>query len=160
MWRQIDEYGGMYEVSNTGKVRSIINDQVKLLVPYIINGYLYVHLKNKNKSVHRLVARAFIPNPNNLECVNHKDYNRQNNDIENLEWCTRTYNVLYSRDRFKRPHKAKVGVSGEKYISCTPNGKYRVQIRSVTGINYNKTFIEIEQAISARDRVLTENNYV
>ena len=61
------------------------------------NGYLYVSLGRKlpKKNIHRLVAECFIPNPNNLPQVNHKDENKQNNNVENLEWCTQNYNLCY-----------------------------------------------------------------
>lgn len=63
------------------------------------NGYLFIYL-NKNKypimkKIHRLVAETFIPNPNNLPCVNHKDEVKSNNNVNNLEWCTNSYNVNY-----------------------------------------------------------------
>ena len=61
------------------------------------NVFLYKDGKGKNYKVHRLVAQAFIPNPQNLPEVNHKDHNPSNNKVENLEWCDRTYNNRYSR---------------------------------------------------------------
>ena len=66
----------------------------------VVNGYATTYLyKNNNKtsfSVHRLVAEAFIPNPDSLPQVNHKDENKLNNCVDNLEWCTSKYNVNYS----------------------------------------------------------------
>ena len=71
------------------------------------NGYVYIGItmsngKNKSHRVHRLVAKAFIPNPNNLPFVNHKDSNRLNCVVENLEWCNRSYNIKYSYDNNNR----------------------------------------------------------
>ena len=62
---------------------------------------------NQNVKIHRLVAKAFIPNPNNYPQVNHKDFNTQNNCVENLEWCTAQYNAIYSSNagRFHRFEK-------------------------------------------------------
>ena len=65
------------------------------------NGYIYVAIHTENgertRRLHRLVAKAFIPNPNNYPVVNHKDENPQNNNVDNLEWCTHYYNVHYGR---------------------------------------------------------------
>ena len=97
IWRDIVGYEGLYQVSNTGKVR---NKKRKILKPQLFScGYLYVALYKNRKMkyfrIHRLVAQAFIPNPNNYPIVNHRDENRQNNLVENLEWCDQKYNVSY-----------------------------------------------------------------
>lgn len=87
-----------YEVKPNGEV---INTKKGIVLnpSKFKNGYLCVSLyKNRKKKtfhVHRLVAEAFIPNPDNLPCVNHKDENKANNSVENLEWCTNKYNNSY-----------------------------------------------------------------
>lgn len=88
----------MYQVSNLGNVRKTKNKRI--LKPFDTGrGYLNVKLSKNNiaktVSVHRLVAKAFIPNLNNLEQVNHKDENKKNNNVNNLEWCTHKYNQNY-----------------------------------------------------------------
>lgn len=101
-WKDIVNYEN-YQVSNLGRVRSLYNNKgqyrIKILNPIIGNGYYRVRLfknkKNKLYSVHRLVAEAFIHNPDNLPCINHKDENRLNNIVENLEFCTHKYNSNY-----------------------------------------------------------------
>ena len=87
-----------YLVSDKGEIYSLYTN--KYLSPRITElGYLVVILTHngikKSKRVHRLVAEAFIPNPNNLPEINHKDENKLNNSVDNLEWCNRTYNNNY-----------------------------------------------------------------
>lgn len=100
-WIPVDGYDGKYEVSSLGRVRSFARKSYngKLLVQREQNGYLAVHLSKSGKCkaylVHRLVATAFIPNKNNLPQVNHKDENKKNNSVENLEWCSCAYNLSY-----------------------------------------------------------------
>lgn len=114
-WRDIECYEGYYQVSNTGLVRAISRtiifadgrkrnypEKMLPIKEWFKNGkgYLMVsltkHHKTKGFSVHRLVANAFIPNPNNYPQVNHKDEDKSNNQVENLEWCSAKYNNRYS----------------------------------------------------------------
>ena len=107
VWKDVVGYEGLYEVSNRGNVRSIerISSQGRkiggiILKPaYNNGGYLLVSLckngKVKSKYIHRLVLEAFVENPNNLPEVNHKDENKANNELSNLEWCDIRYNSNY-----------------------------------------------------------------
>lgn len=111
-WRDIAGYEGYYQVSNLGNVRSLDRCVVgKSGRTYTIRGrtmvpcgeresYFHVGLskdgKAKSRRVHRLVAETFIPNPDNLRCVNHKDGNKRNNRVDNLEWCTHEQNVHHA----------------------------------------------------------------
>ena len=103
IWRDITGYVGHYQVSNTGLIRSIKKAPYILKCDHQKNGYQRVYLwlgnSKKNYLVHRLVAEAFIPNPNCLPEVNHLDENKDNNDVNNLEWCTHLYNLNYGTVR-------------------------------------------------------------
>lgn len=112
-WRNIKGYEN-YQVSNCGRVKSLNYNKTgkeRILKAGNNNGYLFVYLcKNGRKKkhwIHRLVAQAFIDNPDNLPCVNHKDENPSNNCIENLEWCNHIYNINYGTapQRMSQNHK-------------------------------------------------------
>lgn len=103
IWKVIDEFPD-YEVSNYGNVRRKFRrlEGYKYLKPQLTErGYLAVILynnktkKRKRFRVHRLVAKAFIPNTDNKPQVNHKDMNKKNNHVENLEWCTNQENCIH-----------------------------------------------------------------
>lgn len=98
VWKPIPNYEGFYEVSNIGRVRSLYRYK-KILHPSDTNGYRTVELwkgkKRKRIGVHRLVAMAFIDNPDNKPFVNHKDETRDNNSVDNLEWATHLENCRY-----------------------------------------------------------------
>lgn len=126
IWRDIEGFEGIYQVSNIGRVKSLnYNHTGKEKILKLSDngwGYLTCHLEykgvNKHFSAHRLVAEAFLPNPNNLPQVNHKDEDKTNNmvwvnedssidyDKSNLEWCTSEYNINYGT-RTKKANKSK-----------------------------------------------------
>lgn len=132
-WKDIKGYEGLYEVSNLGNVRSL-DRIVKRGQGYMIKegrilaqfyeekkGYYQVALakdgKAKKYRVHRLVALAFLDNPSNYTDVNHKDEVKTNNNVDNLEWCTRKYNNNYGT-KPERIRKAMLGnTNGRKKTS-------------------------------------------
>lgn len=95
IWRDVVGYEGLYEVSTKGRVRNKKTNRI-LGGAYNQFGYKRIILKGKKYLIHRLVALAFIPNPQNLPYINHIDENKNNNDISNLEWVSASYNVSYS----------------------------------------------------------------
>lgn len=113
IWKDIEGYEGRYKVSTKGRVKSLarkiprtrkgntyLSDvPERILKPFDNNGYRQVRLsdgtKTKDYKAHRLVAKAFLPNEKNLPQINHKDENKSNNDVNNLEWCDRNYNLNY-----------------------------------------------------------------
>ena len=127
IWKDIEGYEGKYQASNLGNVRSLNyrkTGELKLLKQSADKkGYkrvrLYKNGKGKTHRVHRLVAIAFLPNPNNYKEVNHKDECKSNNNMNNLEWCTREYNINYgtAMKRSSENHK------GEKHPNYGKKGK-------------------------------------
>ena len=116
MWKWIDGYQNMYQVSNFGRVRSVDRDVYCEVSPNKLQhifgkilkqglnkkGYPIVYLskdgKQKTIAVHRLVAKAFIDNPLSLPQVNHKDGCKTNNNVDNLEWCDNSYNQKHAHE--------------------------------------------------------------
>ena len=115
VWKKLP-YSNEYEVSNLGRIRHLylnrydintgkINkiNKITYIKPMLRRGYARIRIyesRNKFKTyqVHRLVAEAFLPNPNNYPIINHKDFNRSNNRVDNLEWCSYSYNRLYRKE--------------------------------------------------------------
>lgn len=116
VWKPVVGYEGLYEVSNIGRVRSINfhnSGKAKVMRPSLNTwGYLIVDLRKNNKrhsyTVHRLVAFAFIPNPDNLPEINHKNEIKYDNTVENLEWCTRKYNMNYGTGNERRRRRRRI----------------------------------------------------
>ena len=99
IWKDIPGYEGLYKVSNTGKIFSVVTNR-ELSVIQKKDGYTCISLcdKDHNKKqyrIHQLVAKAFIPNPNNYPFINHKNEIKNDNRVENLEWCSIKYNSSY-----------------------------------------------------------------
>lgn len=128
-WMPIKGYESLYEVSDRGEVRSLCGryGKNKILKQSVgSKGYLLVTLcdrgKQKTVNVHRLVATAFIPNPNSFPCVNHKDEDKTNNSVSNLEWCSYYRNNVYGHRLSKSSAKRSIPVrcveTGEIYPSA------------------------------------------
>ena len=135
IWKKVQGFDN-YEVSNLGRVRNVNTGLIKKQ-RMTHNGYMIVDLKHSGikstKYVHRLVAQSFIPNQNNKPCINHKDENKTNNEINNLEWCNVSYNNSYNGrakrvgEYHKKHHPSRKRVknidNGEIYVSVREAGR-------------------------------------
>lgn len=132
IWKDIEGYEGLYQISSLGRVKSLYNSK-EIIRKTRINkfGYPYLNLskngKKKTFTVHRLVALAFLPNPDNLSQVNHIDEDKTNNRVENLEWCSAKYNANFGtrnmRGSFKRYKKIICIETGKIYLSLSEASK-------------------------------------
>lgn len=141
-WKFISGYEGLYEVSTTGEVRSVdryVNDRWgnkqfrkgKVLKQNLQNvkgvGYLYVGLwkdgRNRQKLVHRLVAEAFVPNHYSKGYVNHRDFNKENNHVTNLEWCTAKENIEHFHRGVEDGKIKRSTRSDRRFVSWNPKDK-------------------------------------
>ncbi len=133
-WVDIIGYEGLYLISNHGRIASHHRDKLRILHPTIhrMNKYSYVNLCRKGIvktfRVHVLVAKHFLPNPNCLLEVNHKDEDKSNNRVDNLEWCTRTYNVNYGTAQQRRVEKQIT----KSVMQYSKNGEYVCTYPSIT----------------------------
>lgn len=163
IWKDIPGYEGLYSVSNLGNIKSLSKKQeiigknqyksfkctkkqneTLLKQKTTRDGYYEVGLRKNNDvayiRVHRLVALAFIPNPNELPVINHKNHNRKDNKVENLEWCSIKYNNRYSKAKkvvqLDKSHKTikiwecmsdvynELGISVSNISKCCKNNKF------------------------------------
>lgn len=150
IWKDIKNYENKYQVSNSGRIKSLKKDIIlKPSVHY--KGYLEVKLYKNNSSkvfkIHRLVASAFIPNPENKPQVNHIDGNKQNNCVDNLEWNTQSENQLHAfRNKLNR------GSMYAKYSINNPHSK------QVAQYDMNMNLIKIWGSTMEAQRNLNINN--
>lgn len=154
IWKDVKGYEGLYQVSNLGRVKSFResskfgNPKEFYLKPTMINsGYHTVTLYLKDRTrrkfqVHRLVAETFIPNPENLPCVNHKDENKLNNIVSNLEWCTYQYNNNYGTAK-KRAIDTKSKPIYQKTLDGVLIAKYRSASIASDLLKYPKHIIPL-----------------
>jgi len=148
LWKDIEGYEGFYQVSNLGRVKSLprtINRKTyiytvkeSIRIPCIVNGYFMISLcKNRKREtnyIHILLCKAFKPNPNNLPIVNHKDGNKLNISLDNLEWCTYQENTIHAVNNDL--HNSKLTVKEVKEIrSLLATGHKGVYIAELYSIS-------------------------
>lgn len=164
IWKDIKNYEGLYKVSNLGRVQ----DYKGKLKSYYLNnkGYcclsLYKDRVTKHPTLHRVVAGAFIENPNNYSQINHIDSNKENNKVSNLEWCNQRQNYNHGMDNFlysknELHYYAKLT---NKIVGCIPDlyrlGFTRATIAKILGIN-SSSLEAIEKGVSYRELGLDFN---
>ena len=124
IWKDIKGYEGLYMISNLGRIRNykklILKPQRSGKSPYFM-VVLYKNHIPRRYTIHRLVATHFIPNPDNLPIINHKDEDKLNNNAENLEWCTYKYNLEYGKAKEKMINTNRKH-SNNKSVLCIETG--------------------------------------
>lgn len=169
IWKDIKGYEGLYQISNYGNVRSLKKwagnkhlskwiDSIKQLKPFDNgNGYLIISLRKntirKNFYIHRLVAQHFMKPQIGKNIVNHKDFNKHNNHVNNLEYCSQKDNVLYSKDHMCHMKKFNNKLNTQ-YIRKKGN-KYELTLRK----KYIGTYKTLNDAIIARNNIIKGDDY-
>lgn len=162
IWKDIIGFEGRYMISNFGNVKSKKyrhHNNEKILKQEDNYGYKRICLftkegKKKHYRIHRLVAEAFIPNPNNYLEINHKDENRTNNCMNNLEWCTHTYNINYGT----RTKKARLGKI-KPILQFDKNNNFIKKYNSITEIEKKFNFNRSNIIACAKGKISTAYGY-
>lgn len=158
IWKPVKEFEDEYEISNFGRLISKKQKEPKIIKGFIEkSGYIHVvltkmrngkNIKRRSTRIHRLVAEAFLPNPNNYSEINHIDMIKTNNVVSNLEWCTRKYNqneafkqkpnMINHLNNYNKYEKTKRIVQFDKngdYIAIYPNAKAAEKITGICSRN-------------------------
>jgi len=159
IWKSIDGYPE-YIISNLGRVKSMKFNKERILKQFKdSSGYYCIELNLKSFKIHRLVALAFIPNPDNKPQIDHINRKRDDNKIENLRWVTHQENMTNKTITYNQDVRIDNKIQ-EKCITLRfDNNKYsyRVRIKRNKEYVYDKTYKTLEDAIKARDEFLRDN---
>lgn len=136
IWRDIEGFCVCYQVSNFGRVKSLKYGKERIMKANKDNcGYLYIGLckdgKQKHYKIHRIVAQAFLPHPDSLQQVNHKDEDKTNNRVENLEWCSAEYNVNFGTRNKRMADSLTNYPSKSKKVLCVETNKVYPSTRQI-----------------------------
>lgn len=160
VWKNIHGYEGQYQVSNLGRVKSLDRIDARgwkrkgKIIKATANqdGYLVVGLTKNNFHkkffVHRLVAKEFIPNPNNHPIINHKDEDKSNNNLENLEWCDYKYNSNYGNAKEKAVSNRNYDYSKTDYSAIAAKNRKPIIAKSID----EEKIIEFPSVKSVREK--------
>ena len=163
IWQDIEGYEGLYQVSNLGRVKSLRNNII-LSQSITRNGYknviLYTNNIRKLYLVHRLVATAFIPNPDNLPQVNHKDENKTNNRVDNLEWCDCKYNINYGTCIRRRQLSNTNGKCSKTVLQYSLDGTFIKEWKSTMDVERNLGLANSHISECCRNIIKTAYGYI
>lgn len=144
IWKPVKTFETKYEISNLGNLKNIRTNKI-LKMTNKKKDYFRIILYDENHKrttyIHRLVAETFIPNPNNFPIINHIDLNKQNNRVDNLEWCTQSHNT---KDAISKGAKTMSGFN--KYNKNKFNNKYGKLYQYDMKNNLINTFNNLEEA--------------
>lgn len=149
IWKDIDGYNGDYQISNFGRVKSLKHKTPKIMRLKTNNkGYKWVALisngKQGNFLVHRLVASHFLPNENNFPIINHIDENPANNNVDNLEWCTYSYNTKKSTKFYDHYRELKKSPR-------TKNSKHKDTARGVCQLSNGQVIKKFKNSLEVKN---------
>lgn len=141
IWKPVFGFENLYEVSNFGRVKSIKKNKI-LVGGKDQDGYCQVILcdnkRRKCAKIHKLVAFAFLENPNNEVCINHKDEIKENNSVENLEWCSVKYNINYGTRNQRAAEKNSKPIAQIKDGTVVAIYSSSIEAQKQTGIDFSK----------------------
>ena len=160
IWCPVKNYESLYEVSDKGRVKSIGYGKERILKPLRNTcGYLQVCLckngEHKMYLVHRLVAQTFTPNPQNLTEVNHKDENKENNSVHNLEWCDSKYNNNYGTRTQRQSEKLSKSV-----LQYTKSGVFVREWKSMKDVQRNLNYSQGNISSCCNGKCKSANGYI
>ena len=160
VWKDIEEYEGLYQISDKGRVKSLKFGKERIMKPGNNgDGYLFVWLwkngERKKYKIHRLVAQAFLHNPNNLPQVNHKDEDKTNNRVENLEFCDRKYNCNYGTRTKRQAEK-----TSKPVIQFTKSGEFIKKWKSLTDVHINLGYYQCNISSCCTGKRKSANGFI
>lgn len=167
LFKDIEGYEGLYQISNYGNIISLNFNRTgkeNILTNRYCNGYYRVCLyKNKRHIdifVHRLVAEAFIPNPNKLPCVNHKDEQPSNNSVDNLEWCNVEYNNNYGNHNNRCRNSKINGKNATPIVQYDLEGNFIKEWPSINEVERILKYSSGNISKCCRNKIKTTNGYI